>query len=138
MAVSGAKGEWERAVAIHDWVYTHIKKLPVMSVPSALEVLESREGDCNEHTVLFVALARAAGVPSRAAVGLVWSEALNAFGYHAWPEVYVGHWIPMDPTFGQQLADATHIKLLDGSLDKWPQLLPYLGRIRIEVLDLKM
>ncbi len=63
---------------------------------------------------------------------------MNAFGYHAWPEVYVGHWIPMDPTFGQQLADATHIKLLDGSLDKWPQLLPYLGRIRIEVLDLKM
>ncbi len=44
-----------------------------LSIPSALEVLEQRAGDCNEHTVLFTALARAAGIPCRVATGLAWS-----------------------------------------------------------------
>lgn len=137
VAAAGRDSRWDKARGIHDWVYTNIKKVPVMSVPSALEVLEAREGDCNEHTILFVALARAAGIPSRAAVGLVWSDALGAFGYHAWPEVFVGTWVPMDPTFGQHLADATHIKLLDGGIDKWPRLLPYIGRLEIDVLEVR-
>ena len=32
-----------------------------ISVPSAVQVLETLAGDCNEHTVLYVALARALG-----------------------------------------------------------------------------
>jgi hypothetical protein len=132
--VADAQAPWDKALRIHDWVYQNLEKIAVLSVPSALEVLRTREGDCNEHTILFTALARAAGVPTRVAIGLVWSEELEAFGYHAWPEVYVGRWIPMDPTFGQPLADATHIKLLDGSIDRWAQLLPYLGQLQIEVL----
>ncbi len=43
-----------------------------MSIPNALEVLESKKGDCNEHTVLFNALARAAGIPAKTAVGVVY------------------------------------------------------------------
>jgi len=109
----------------------------VLSVPSALEVLDTGKGDCNEHTVLFAALGRAAGVPTRIAIGIVWSEQLRSFYYHAWPEVYVGRWIWMDPTFGQPIADATHIKLLSGDIDKWTQLLPYLGQLSVEVLEIE-
>lgn len=134
---AGVDDPWRRAVAIYEWVYQSIEKEPVVSVPSALEVLEKRRGDCNEHTVLFTALARAAGIPSRIAIGLVWSETLDGFYYHAWPEVYVGEWTAMDPTLGQPLADATHVKILNGGIERWTQLLPYLGQVEIEVLEME-
>jgi transglutaminase-like putative cysteine protease len=36
--------------------------------------------------------------------------------WHAWPEVRVGaEWIPVDPTFDQDVADATHIALGRGT-----------------------
>jgi hypothetical protein len=128
---------WRKAQLIYAWVYTNIEKSPVISVPSALDVLASRKGDCNEHTVLYTAIARTAGVPTRMAIGVVWSEELMGFYYHAWPEVYVGRWVPVDPTLGQPVADATHIKLLEGSLEQWPRLTPFLGQLDIEVLDVQ-
>lgn len=131
--VGDEEGPWERARRLHDWVFTEIAKEAAISIPSALEVLSQRRGDCNEHTVLFTALARAAGLPTRIAIGLVWSEDHQGFYYHAWPEVYVGQWVWMDPTLGQPQADATHIKLLNGGIEQWPQLLAFLGRLEIEV-----
>ncbi|MFH1176176.1 MAG: transglutaminase-like domain-containing protein [Acidobacteriota bacterium] len=128
---------WWRALLIYDWVYRNIAKRPVASLPSALDVLASREGDCNEHAVLYTALARAAGLPARIAVGLTWSEELGGFGYHAWPEVFVGRWVWVDPTLGQPVADATHLKLLAGGMESWPQLLSYLGQLQIEVLEVE-
>jgi len=135
--VEGIDDPWRRAVAIYDWVYTRLDKEPVPSLPSALEVLETRRGDCNEHAVLFAALARASGLPTRVAVGLVWSDDYDGFYYHAWPEVHVGRWIAMDPTLGQPLADATHLELLEGGVERWPRLLPYLGRLEIEILEVR-
>ena len=126
---------WKKAMLIHSWVYENIAKNVVMSVPSALDVLESREGDCNEHTVLYTALARASGIPTRIAVGIVWSQDLKGFYYHAWPEVYAGRWIWVDPTLGQPIADATHIKLVSGGIQKWPELLGFLGKLKVEVIE---
>ena len=128
---------WRRAGRIHDWVFARLDKEAVISIPSALEVLEQRRGDCNEHTVLFAALARAVDLPTRIAIGVVWSDDLEGFYYHAWPEVYVGDWLGMDPTPDQPLADATHIKLLNGGIETWPRLLPYLGNLEVEVLDVE-
>lgn len=134
-ATGDAAGDWEKARRIYAWVYREIAKVPTLSIPAAMEVLRTREGDCNEHTVLFTAMARAAGIPCRIAIGLVYSEALGGFGYHAWPEVWVGQWVPMDPTLGQPVCDATHIKLLNGGIDKWPLLAGFMGKIQIEVLE---
>lgn len=123
------------ARALADWVHRRLDKVAVLGVPSALEVLEQGRGDCNEHTILFAALARARGLPTRIAVGLVWSEDLDGFYYHAWPEIWTGEgWLWLDPTLGQPLADATHVKLLNGGITAWPQLIPFLGRARIEVV----
>lgn len=133
--VMEAEAPWGKASRIYHWVYENIEKMSVLSVPSSLEVLRTRQGDCNEHTVLYTALARAAGVPTRIAIGLVYSEDLGGFGYHAWPEVYAGAWIPVDPTLGQPIADATHIKLLNGGIDQWPRLVAYIGQAKIEVLS---
>ncbi len=128
---------WEDAVSIYEWMYAEIDKTIVLSFPSALDVLRSMEGDCNEHTVLYAALARSANIPTRIAIGVVWSDELNGFYYHAWPEVHVGKWIPMDPTLGQTIADATHIKLLTGNIESWPKLVPYLGQLQLEVLEIE-
>lgn len=132
--VAGETDIWRKARRIHDWVFQNIEKVPVFSIPSALETLETRQGDCNEHAVLYTALARAAGVPARVACGLVWSDELQGFYYHAWPEVWAAKWVWVDPTFGQPVADATHIKLISGSIEQWPQLAPYIGQLQLEVI----
>lgn len=133
--VGNASTAWEKAVRIHDWLYEHISKEHVLSVPSALDVLEARTGDCNEHAVLFAALARAVNIPARIVIGIAWSDKMQAFGYHAWAEVHIGRWVAMDPTFGLRTVSPTHIKLFSGGIDQWPRLLPYIGALEIEVLE---
>lgn len=132
-----AETPWEKAVHIYEWVHATIAKEHVLSVPSALDVLNQKTGDCNEHAVLMTALARAAGIPTRVVIGLAWSKTMQAFGYHAWVEVHVGQWIAMDPTFGEEVAGPTHIKLLTGSIDQWPRLLSYIGAFSIEIVENK-
>ncbi len=116
--VAGALSPREQAERLVRGVNGLLDKTPTISVPSAREVLRTRVGDCNEHTALYVALARAVGIPTRINVGLAW--VLGAFYYHAWPEVYLeepdgrGLWLPVDPTFNQFPADATHVRLLRG------------------------
>ena len=109
-----------------------LEKSVTFSVPSALQVLESRQGDCNEHTVLYVAMARALGLPARTAVGLVYLN--NSFFYHAWPEVWLGEWVAVDPTFGQYPADAAHIRFVIGGLAQQVEIIRLIGRLNIEVI----
>ena len=112
-----------------------------MGVPNGLEVLRSLQGDCNEHTALYVSLARAAGIPARIAAGVVYAEPGDGTGavfYHAWPEVYLGGqtpWVPIDPTLNTFPADATHFKLVEGDLDRQIEIISMIGQLGIEVLD---
>lgn len=131
------EGVWEAAVALLEWVGEHVADRSSLGFPSALDVLEGGTGGANEHAVLFTALARAAGVPARVVMGVVWGDDPPGFHYHAWPEVFDGEWIAVDPMLGQAPADATHLKLLTGNIERWPQLLPYLGQLNIEVLDVQ-
>jgi hypothetical protein len=130
--LGGVTDNLRKARLISEWVYGNIKKVPVISIPSATEVLRSRRGDCNEHTVLYAALARASGIPTRIAVGLAHRD--GAFYYHAWPEVHLGGWVAVDPTFGQFPADAAHIRLITGDLQEQTRLLSIIGEIRLEGL----
>jgi len=110
-----------------------LAKSVTFSIPSALQVLDSRQGDCNEHTVLYVAMARALGLPARTAVGLVYLN--GSFFYHAWPEVWLGEWVAVDPTFGQYPADASHIRFVVGGLAQQVEIIRLIGRLNIEVLE---
>jgi hypothetical protein len=133
--LSGEKNAREAARKLNAWVYAALAKKPVVSIPSALEVLDRREGDCNEHTALFTALARAAGIPTRMAAGIVYME--NGFYYHAWPEIWLGGWMPADPTLNQFPADATHIRFMTGNLDRQSEILRLVGKLKVEVLEYK-
>ena len=115
------------------WVYRNVDKKPVLSIPSALEVLRTRTGDCNEHATLLTALLRAAGIPARLSIGLVYTR--NKFYYHAWTEAYLGEWVSMDATLDQMPADATHLKLLEGNLDRQVEIAARIGELKIQILD---
>jgi len=140
--IAGVTGTRARAERLTREVNALIEKKPTVSLPSALEVLRTKVGDCNEHTALFVALARSIGIPSRINVGLVYVR--GAFYYHAWPEVYIdegrgqGLWLPVDPTFDQFPADATHVRLARGGLDKQASILPMFGKTTMSVTELEV
>ncbi len=131
--VGEEKDSWTCSKKILNWVFKNIKKSPTLSIPSALEVLKIREGDCNEHTVLFTALTRALGIPTKMVAGLVYFE--GRFFYHAWPKVYVGTWIDVDPTIGQEIADATHIPLVEGGLLEQIEIAKTVGKLQVEILE---
>jgi len=139
-AVRGVSGPRARAEALTRYVNATLQKKPTVSIPSAREVLRTKIGDCNEHTALFVAMSRSLGLPSRIAVGLAYVR--GAFYYHAWPEVYIedranrGYWLPVDPTFNQFPADATHLRLARGGLEKQAAILPMIGNLQMTIVDL--
>jgi len=130
--IGGEKDAWQAARKINGWVYKNVEKKLVDSF-TAIDVLLSKQGECQSHTNLFTAFARSVGVPARVASGLVYSKKNEGFLYHAWPEVYVGEWVAMDPTLGQDVADATHIKLVGGEIENQIQLVRYIGRISITI-----
>ncbi|MGH7751188.1 MAG: transglutaminase-like domain-containing protein, partial [Gemmatimonadales bacterium] len=130
--VGRERGPRRVAELLNQWVYGTLRKEITVSVPSATQVLDSRRGDCNEHTVLYVALARSLGLPTRTAAGVV--SVGGRFYYHAWPEVYLGGWVAVDPTLGQFPADASHLRFTIGGLARQVELVRLIGQLRLEVL----
>jgi len=120
------------AALLASWVHEHVRRELTAGVPSAQKVLEGGRGDCNESTTLYVALARAAGLPARSVAGLRYLN--GRFYYHAWPEVYLGDWIAVDPMLDQFPADAAHLRLAIGGLARQVELIPLIGRLTLEVL----
>jgi transglutaminase-like putative cysteine protease len=127
------KDTWNVAVKINRWLYQNLEKIYSPEIPVASSILESRRGDCNEHTVLFIALARALGIPATMSTGLVYAN--DGFFYHAWPKVHVGRWIPLDPTFGQSIADATHLEIASGDFSAQAKIAMTMGKINIKILN---
>jgi len=122
-----------KARKIMDWIYTHIEKRPVLSVPNALETYQNLMGDCNEHSVLFAAMLRAADIPSQIETGLVYAN--GRFYYHAWNSLFLGKWITADASMGQLPADVTHIRLVRGEPDQQMDLISIIGNIDLQIME---
>ena len=114
------------------WVSDSIAKTATFTMPDAVQVLAARRGDSNEHTQLFTALARSLDIPTRIVSGLEYAG--GRFYYHSWPEVFLDDWVAVDPTFGQFPADAAHIRLAIGGLERQAELLRLIATLHIEVL----
>jgi hypothetical protein len=118
------------------WVYQNVQTSFSARLTNSLEVLDSLAGDCTEHSMLFIGLARAAGLPAREVAGLVYVDGPPAgFYFHQWAKVWVGKWIDVDPTFDQPFADVTHIKLAEGDLFEQIRLVPIIGQLQVSVVD---
>ena len=129
--------ERQASLLVH-WIQANIERAP-LDVFSAVDVLEKKKAECQGHAYLYTALARALGIPTRVVSGLTYSEEVNGFLFHSWTESWLGgRWMPIDPTFGQPSADATHLKLLEGeALADLLPLIDWVGRLRIRVLALE-
>ncbi|MFO7708986.1 MAG: transglutaminase-like domain-containing protein [Desulfobacterales bacterium] len=123
----------EKARRLMGWIQLNIEKRPVLSMPDAISTLENRMGDCNEHAMLYAALARAAGIPARVEAGLVYMR--GKFYYHAWNLLFLGSWVTADPLFDQLPADVTHLRLVTGSMQQQFDLMGAMGQLQIEVVD---
>ncbi|HEU4767874.1 MAG TPA: transglutaminase domain-containing protein, partial [Pyrinomonadaceae bacterium] len=104
---------WSVARKLADWTHNNLVWKSVARAGAA-ETLATREADCSEFSQLFVAMARSLGLPARIVSGLAYSG--NTFGGHAWVEVWVGEWVELDPTWGTNFVDATHIRNNDSAL----------------------
>ena len=138
--VGVAQSVQDRAALLVGAVNRHLAKTMAANAEDALSVLDQARGDCTEHTLLFVAAARACGIPAREVTGLVPGEMMGKSGtrlamvWHAWAEYHDGTgWKAVDPTWNQASGvDATHVKLATGPTDwSWMNLLGVL-RVNLE------
>lgn len=112
----------------------------VGSIRSATEVLGDPRGVCRDYAALYAALARAAGIPTKFAAGIVyWNQpGAPGFYYHAWNEVNLDgeEWVAIDTTRPTVWpVDATHIKFAEGDVNCMTDVVGLINVLEIEVLE---
>ncbi len=77
---------------IYDWMTANIQ-YPTVNTggepQSATETLLTKVGDCDDQSILFCSLARAAGVPAWLQMGALYVEAEGSWGGHGWVQAYL-------------------------------------------------
>lgn len=115
--------------AIYDYVagtlkYDYARVRPNVDRLGATTALTNpNSAICMEFTDLFVAIARAAGIPAREVNGYAYTEnpeieplSLVADVLHAWPEYWDearGIWVPVDPTWGSTTGGVDFFNQMD-------------------------
>ena len=77
-------------------------------------ILQNKRGVCTEYSTLFIALSRSIGIPARFVSGLAYDEDRGGWVGHSWAEVFIGRWVPVDPTWTPVevgYLDATHLEI---------------------------
>jgi hypothetical protein len=138
---------WRVAQGMERWVHEKMKGSTSVGFATASQVCRDLTGDCRQHAMLLAALCRAAGIPSRTAVGLVYVDDPDRgplLGFHMWTEVWVkGRWLMLDAVLGKGSVGAAHLKVADHSWHDTQTLAPLLpvtrvlGRIKVEVVAVK-
>ena len=107
-----SENTFDKVSSLAAWVYRYLKydtDCWHASIP-AREVFLQQKGVCDEFTHLFMSLAKSLGIPARYVEGLVFSG--KEWDLHAWSEVYINGWVPVDATYNEVgFIDSTHIAL---------------------------
>jgi transglutaminase-like putative cysteine protease len=134
-AVGGETDPLKKAQRVERWVYEHMQHDNKAAFAPADQIAKTMKGDCRQHALLTAAMCRAAEVPSRTAVGLVYAQDRQGrpiMAYHMWTEVWVrGQWLAIDATLGQGSIGAAHIKIADQSWYDTHSLTPLLAVARV-------
>jgi hypothetical protein len=143
----GETDPWRKGQRIEKWVHEHMKSNTEVNFAPASQVLRDLQGDCRQHAMLTAALCRAAGLPARTAIGLVYvpdPDRGPVLGFHMWTEVWVkGQWLMLDAVLGRGSVGAGHLKITDHSWQDIQTLAPLLpvtrvtGKVRVEVVGVK-
>ena len=80
---------------------------------SVFDIVQSKKGDCDEHSLLFATLARGMGYSVKEVYGWAYSEEDNGYVGHAWNEIAITigkkiFWLPVDSTYNE--IEPFHIK----------------------------
>ena len=100
-----------RAALIYNWI---INEIEIQSNPlggGVLEALEEKLADSYSSSLLFTALARAAGIPCIPVSGVLADRFPGVSSRHYWVEIWIDGfgWIPVDPALGAGIAPADFI-----------------------------
>jgi transglutaminase-like putative cysteine protease len=93
---------YNQAQAVYNWILERLQPTEGSGEADILQAVDARKGGSYAYAVLFCALTRAAGIPSRPVAGYVIDAGRRAFR-HYWAEFYVEGigWIPVDPLLGE-------------------------------------
>ena len=120
-AVRKADSAAQAAQMLEDFVRQYIdNKTLSVGYASALQVLQSKSGDCTEHALLLVAMLKAVGIPARVASGVVYVDQFSnreqVFIPHAWAQAHIeGQWVSYDAALTG--FNSGHIQLAQGDGD---------------------
>lgn len=101
--VAGKEGDLARARALYDHTIDRLRYQrygPGWGRGDAAYACQAGSGNCTDFHAYFIALARAAGIPARFAIGAAIPSERDEGGidgYHCWAEFYAeGRWWPVD------------------------------------------
>jgi hypothetical protein len=127
---------WDKGKAVEQWVKQNMQAIEFsQAMATSDNVAKTLSGDCTEYAMLAAAMCRAAGVPSRTVLGLVYAPGPGGkpfLAYHMWFEVYAGNqWVPLDATLGQGGIGPGHVKIADHSWHDERTFAPLLPMLRV-------
>ncbi len=101
---------------IFEYVNDHIEYERVGGWDTAPNVLKRGTGSCSEYSFVFMAMARAAGIPTRFCAGVCerGDRASMDDVFHRWTEVYLPNygWVPIDASAGDATWQADAVKAI--------------------------
>ena len=123
------------SLRILSWISDNIKPDLIVETLTGPEVLEKRRGKCSEHATLFASLARAAGIPTKVALGEAYVGD-RWFG-HMWNEVWFGEWVTVDPSYGAFVTGPALVKFIDSASVMGTQSVRWklVDNLSIEIVD---
>jgi hypothetical protein len=135
--LNGEQDGWRATQKLTKWVFEYIKPALVPETLTTEQILERKTGKCVEFSVLFAALARAAGLPTRVVLGERYQN--NLWIGHLWNEVWLGEWVAVDASHNQIAPDALLLKFIasDTILGTQKVRTGLVGELAIEILDVQ-
>jgi len=134
--VGDEKNAYLAATRLRTWVHENVQSRGNIGiVRSSVDVLRGKTGVCRDYAILYAALARSVGIPTKLVAGLVFWK--GGFYYHAWAESFVGEWVPIDATLPTDFVDATHIKLAEGEATAMFDMVKTMGTLKAEIVEFR-
>ena len=103
--VGREKNPYFKVQKLYEYLLRRLDYVESPQSQTVLESLDARKADAYDYAVLFTAMARNAGVPSRPVAGfLVYGNKQTV--NHWWSEFYINGmgWIPVDPAMGDDMS----------------------------------
>ncbi len=127
-ALKDIKAIYDYVVSTLKYDYNRLNNNDKLGRRGALATLNNpSQSICTDFSDLFVALARAKGIPARGLIGFAYADnsdlrptkvegLVDTTVLHAWPEYYdsaKGHWVQVDPTWGNTTGGVDYFNRLD-------------------------